>query len=120
MFAADRPQGVRVPDQQLRTGGTGQPNTVGSIIPFQPYAIQYYDENGEEHRTVVYKMGDNVYVDMNAERWAAGFRSASAFIAKAVNAHHAVLTAPLGPTKDSVDVLAEEAAHGESQTGKTA
>lgn len=110
MFPGDRPQGVRVPEQQLRPGGTGQPNTVGSIIPLQPFAVQYFDENGQEHHTIVYKMGNTVYFDMNAERWAAGLRQASAFIAKAVNAEHAVLMSPATPAGDAVDVLATEEA----------
>lgn len=110
MFPGERPQGVRVPEQQLRPGGTGQPNTVGSIIPLQPYAVQYYDEYGLEHHTIVYKMGNGVYFDMNAERWAAGLRQASAFIAQAVNAEHAVLASPPAPSSDPVDVLAAEEA----------
>lgn len=108
----DRPQGVRIPEQQLRPGGKGQPNTVGTIAPLQPFGVQYFDENGQEHHTVVYKMGDAVYFDMNAERWAAGLRQAAPYIAKAVNAEHAVLTSPVAPGPDQVDVLAAEAAGG--------
>jgi hypothetical protein len=116
MFPGDRPQGVRVPDQQLRSGVTGQPNTVGQIIAMQPYAVQYYDENGQEHRTIVYKMGNSVYFDVNAERWAAGLRQASGFIAQAVNAEHAVLMSPPGPSSDAVDVLAKEEVSGQAST----
>jgi hypothetical protein len=85
---------------------------VGSIIPLQPFAVQYFDENGLEHRTIVYKMGDTVYYDMNAERWAAGLRQAAPYIAKAVNAEHAVMATPLAPGADQVDVLASEAVGG--------
>lgn len=108
MFPAERPHGVRVPDQQLRPGGSGTPGTVGSIVPLQLYAVQYFDENGQEHHTVVYKMGPSVYFDVNAERWAAGLRQAAGFIAQAVNAEHTVLMSPPTPAGDQVDILAVE------------
>lgn len=109
MLPGERPQGVTIPEQQMRTGNTGQPNTVAHIIPLQPFAVQYYDEHGHERSTIVYKMGDDVYFDRNAERWSAGLARAANYIKDAVNAEHAAFSSPVAPP-DDVDVLAEEVA----------
>lgn len=113
MFA-DRPQGVRIPEQQLRGTDKGEPNTVKHVIPLALYAIQYFDENGQEHRTVVYKLGNDVYYDLNAERWASGLRQAASFVSKAVNEEHGALISPPTPTADPVDVLAVEESSGKA------
>lgn len=112
MLPGERPQGVRVPESQLRSGNTGEPNTVGHIQQLIPYAVQYFDEHGQEHSTIVYKMGKTVYFDMGAERWAAGLRQAAPYITKAVNAEHAVQMAPAAPSGDPVEVIAGEQAGG--------
>jgi hypothetical protein len=81
-----------------------------------PYAVQYYDENGRECNTIVYKMGDTVYFDRNAERWAAGLARAAAYIKDAVNAEHAAFLAPTTPGDDGVDILAQEEADAQDPT----
>ncbi len=116
MLPGERPQGVTIPDQQLRSGNTGTPNTVVHIIPLQPFAVQYFDETGQEHNTIVYKAGDTVYFDRNAERWAAGLAQAASYIKDAVNAEHAAFLSPPVPTDDDVDVLATETANAENPT----
>lgn len=108
MQANQRPTGVTIPDQQLRSGERGAPNTVAHIIPLQPIGVQYFDEHGVQRSTVVYKMGDTVYFDPNAERWQAGLGQASAYIKDAVNAELSAFTAPPAPAPDAVDVIAGE------------
>lgn len=111
-----RPQGVTIPDSQLRSGETGQPNTVAHVVPMQPYAVQYFDEHGHAHSTIVWKSGDMVYFDRNAERWAAGLAQAAPYIKDAVNAEYAVQTAPEAPTgADAVDVIASEISDAQNQ-----
>lgn len=108
MLNNQRPVGVTIPEQQLRTGKTGPPNTVTNIVPLQPVGVQYYDQNGVQKSTVVYRMGNDVYFDANAERWQASLSRAADFIQTAVNAEFAVLQAEPAPGLDTVDVLAKE------------
>lgn len=111
-----RPQGVTIPESQLRSGETGQFNTVAHVIPMQPYAVQYYDEHGHAHNTIVWKSGNMVYFDRNAERWASGLAQAAPYIRDAVNAEHAVFLAPEAPTDaDAVDVIASEMSNAQNQ-----
>lgn len=111
-----RPQGVTIPDSQLRSGESGQPNTVAHVVPMQPYAVQYYDEHGHAHSTVVWRSGNMVYYDRNAERWASGLAQAAPYIRDAVNAEFAVQAAPEAPTDvDEVDVIASEIANARNQ-----
>jgi len=116
MLSASRPQGVMIPDSQMRGQGTGSPNTVAHVVPMQPYAVQYFDEHGREHNTIVYKVGNVVYFDHNAERWAAGLGQAAGYIKTAVNADHAAFLSPPAPNDDHVDVLAAEEASAQAQT----
>lgn len=115
MQPGERPHGVMIPKHQMQSGEIGTPNTVVHVIPMQPYAVQYYDENGREVNTIVYKMGDTVYFDRNAERWAAGLAQAAAYIKDAVNAEQAAFSAPPTPGDDDVDVLAQEEASAHNQ-----
>lgn len=115
MYPGERPQGVRVPDSQLRSGNTGKPNSVSYAIPLVPYAVQYFDENGQQHTAIAYKMGNDVYFDLNSERWAAGLRQASKYIADAVNKEHESLNSPALP-KDVVDVIASEVGNGQDSS----
>lgn len=108
MFPGERPIGVRVPESQLRSGLSGRPNSVSNVAPLVPYAIEYYDENGQQHTAVAYKMGDVVYLDLNSERWAASMKPATEYISKAVKAEHDARTSTEVPIKDLVDVLAGE------------
>ncbi len=117
MFSNQRPQGVTIPDQQLRSGERGTPNTVLHIFPLVPIGVQYCDEHGVQRSTVVYKMGDTVYFDRSAERWQAGLSEAADYIKDAVNAEHAAFLAPSAPMPDAVDVIAdEESASAETPT----
>jgi hypothetical protein len=104
-----------IPVQQMKSGETGAPNTVVHVIPMQPFAVQYFDEHGKETNTIVYKMGDTVYFDRNAERWAAGLAQAASYIKDAVNAENAAFLAPPTPGDDAVDVLAQEEASAQDQ-----
>jgi hypothetical protein len=110
----ERNQGVHKPGGQVSTG-RGEPNTISHAVQMIPYAIQYYDEHGEAHATVAYKAGKIVYMDMNAERWAAGLRQASDFIREAVLKMDASMmlgsTPDTGvPQVDAVDVVSGETA----------
>lgn len=111
----ERNQGVRIPEGQL-SSGRGEPNTISHAVPMIPYAIQYFDENGEAHATVAYKAGEIVYMDMNAERWAAGLRQASSFIKEAVLRMDASMLSGTAldtgvPQVDAVDVVSGETAN---------
>jgi hypothetical protein len=98
-----RPQGVTLPASQLQ-GERGEPNTVYHAVPMLPVAIEYTDENGVRHKTVVYKVGKAVYIDMNADRWAAGLRPAAAYIADVVNKEIDSQAASV-PSRDTVSVM---------------
>jgi len=103
----ERSQGVRVPDGQL-SSGKGEPKTVAHVVPMQPFAIEYCDEHGDKHATIAYKIGDVVYMDMNAERWAAGLRQASPFIKDAVERVASADTNAPVPEKDDVDIVSDK------------
>ena len=106
-----RQQGVTVPESQRMSDQKGPPKTVAHVVPMQPYAVQWFDERGNAHNDIVYKIGNMVYYDRNAESWASGLQQASDFIKNAVNAEHAVAFSPPAPTSDTVDVLAMEQAN---------
>lgn len=100
-----RPQGVTIPASQLQ-GEHGEPNTVYHAIPMIPVAIEYTDETGVRHTTIVYKVGKAVYIDMNADRWAAGLRPAASYIADVVNKEVDSQTASI-PNEDTVNVIGD-------------
>ncbi len=109
MFSNQPSQGVTIPQGQL-SSGRGEPNTIKHAVAMVPYAIQYFDEHGEAHNTVAYKVGDIVYMDMGAERWASNLKQASDFIKEAVldmAANNSDVSLPV-PDKDAVDVVSAE------------
>ena len=101
-----RPQGVQVPQQQLAPDETGPPNTVRHVVPMIPCAVQYFDEHGQAHNTIVYKIGKAIYFDPNAERWAAGLRQSADYIVQAVERELSAMQAPV-PTEDKVEVIGD-------------
>lgn len=100
-----RPQGVTLPASQLQ-GDRGEPNTVFHVMPMIPVAVEYSDETGVKHRTVVYKVGKAVYFDSNADRWAANLRPAAPFLAQAVLKEVESAEASI-PATDTVSILDE-------------
>ena len=99
-----RPQGVQVPQGQLSPDEMGPANTVKHVIPMIPCAVQYFDEHGKAHNTIVYKIGSAIYFDMNAERWASGLRGAADYIVEAVEKELSAHAASV-PDEDKVDVM---------------
>lgn len=60
-------------------GTTAEPNvapvkTLTHCEPVKMFAVEFGDEQGKEIRTVVFKVGDVIYVDPNGEQWARSLR----------------------------------------------
>ena len=108
MLPAVRQTGVRIPDDQL-TQGQGAPNTVGHVIPAQMVAVQYFDEYGKGHNTVLLRVGTELYHAPNGEQWAAALKQAAPWLKEVVMPELDSEKVPI-PTEDEVDVVASETA----------
>lgn len=106
MFGPPR-QGVQIPAGQLQEDGIAEPKTVLHIAPAQMVAVQYADEHGKKHNTVLLKVGDTVYHAPDGERWAAGLKQASGWLANAVIAEIDSGSVSV-PDKDNVDIYPQD------------
>jgi hypothetical protein len=65
--------------------------------------VQYFDERGRARSTVVFAVGDVVYVPENAETWARNLRPATKWLQEAVKAKMPVRSS--APSADNVDII---------------
>jgi len=87
----------------------GPPNTVAHVVPANMVAVQYFDEYGKAHSTVLLKVGGMVYHAPNGEQWAGALRPASGWLAEKVKTVMDSKDAPL-PVTDAVDVIGTQVA----------
>lgn len=102
MFGPGR-QGVQIPAGQLQEEGLAPPKTVLHVAPAQMVAVQYADEHGKKHNTVLLKVGDTVYHAPDGERWASGLKQAAGWLASAVTAEVDSNSVSV-PNNDKVDI----------------
>jgi hypothetical protein len=107
MFNANtRPQGVQIPQGQLQAQGQGAPKSVVHVVPAEMVAVQYADENGDLHNTMLVKVGNQVYHAPNGEQWARQLRPAATWLADHVNKEIDSHAAPI--PDDAVDVFPKD------------
>jgi len=97
-----RPVGVVIPNAQ-RPQTRGEPRTVSHAVPCSMVAVQYYDEDGTEHRSVLLRVANKLYVPPNSENWAGALKESAGWLAKGVEG--LISDSGTVPTADSVDVL---------------
>jgi hypothetical protein len=100
-----RTAGVGIPASQ-RTERGNTINTLEAFEPTQTFAVQYTDDTGTQHRTVVMRIGSQWYLPPNGEAWAAAILPLKdgTPIARQLNEAFASRMAPL-PKADAVDIL---------------
>ena len=100
-----RAVGVGIPDGQRVQRGEGI-NSLQHFVPTEMFAVQYCDEGGVEHRTVVMRIGGQWYLPPNGEIWAQSLRplKGDAWLAKQLSEALQSHTAPV-PKTDAVDIL---------------
>lgn len=104
MFPVDRQVGVRIPNEQLAPQASGSPNTVLHAVPAQMVAVQFMDEFGRAHNSVLLRVGADVYHAPNGEQWAAALRPAAGWLREKVLKSLDSEKEPI-PAQDTVDVV---------------
>lgn len=112
----ERQQGVRIPPGQRQEQGTAEPKTVLQTVPAQMVAVQYADENGDLHNTVLLRVGKSVYHTPNGEEWASRLKPAAGWLADHVISEVDSESVPL-PTEDKVDVMPQDSVTMAVQSG---
>ena len=64
-----RTAGVMTPEGQ-RSGGKGLPKTVSHCIPVETFAVEYVDDAGDVHATIMLKVNGTWYLAPNGENYA--------------------------------------------------
>lgn len=99
-----RQVGVGIPDgQRLEEGSTS--STLEHCSPMEQFAVQFTDEQGRIHRTVIVKAFGAFYHPPNGEQWAASLRplKKDGWLSRQMSAR---LNPKDGvPTADAVDVV---------------
>jgi hypothetical protein len=83
-------------------------NTLLHCAPAQMFAIQMGDEQGRRIQTMVFRIGNMLYVDPNGEEWARKIRpiAETTWLAKQLREHFASLDKTVSiPKEDNVDLL---------------
>lgn len=96
---------VAIPEGQYASRGDGV-KTVTHFTPASMFAVQYLDDEGLSHDTVVMHIGGLWYLPPNGEVWARSLRplKEDTWLAKQLSLARASSAAPL-PKVDAVDVL---------------
>jgi len=87
---------------------TGTPKTITHFVPAQMAAVQYVDEQGAVHATVLMKVGNMWYMPPNAEQWAGALKPLASWLAKLCE-EQVDLQKPSVPKEDVVDLFASQA-----------
>lgn len=100
-----RPTGVGIPAGQAATRGNGT-KTLRVFVPTEMFVVQYLDEEGLVHETVVMKVGTEWWLPANGESWVKSVRKLGddTWLVKQLTEAQQVRTAPL-PKADAVDIL---------------
>lgn len=100
-----RKVGVGIPDGQRVQRGDGI-NILQHFVPTEMFAIQYCDESGNEHKTVVMRIAGQWYLPPNGEAWAQALKplKSDTWLAKQLSESFGAHAAPL-PRADAVDIL---------------
>ena len=101
-----RPNGVVLPQSQL-SPGTGVPQTLTGFAEAKSYGVEYVDEAGNKHVTVLMRIGDQWYLPPNGENYASTLRQLNkdTWLAKLLtDRFNNSITASL-PKEDAVDIL---------------
>lgn len=83
-------------------------NTLLHCAPVQMFAIQMGDEQGRNVQTIVFKIGNAIYVDPNGEEWAKKIRPVGekTWLAKQLREFFATLDKSISiPKEDKVDII---------------
>lgn len=108
MLPIGRQVGVMISDDQLRQE-RGVPNSVGAVHPAEMVAVMFFDEHGRGHKTVMLRVGSELYHAPNGEQWSASLRSAAPWLKEKVMKELDVDKIPV-PAEDSVDIVAQQSA----------
>lgn len=104
---SNRPTGVLLPQNQI-SGGKGGPRTVTGFAKLETFGVEYVDDEGVKHTTVVQNMGGQWYLAPNGENFAASLRpvKADTWLAKMLDERFSGDT-NVGalPRQDAVDVV---------------
>lgn len=104
--AAMRPTGVVIPASQLRQQA-GAPRTVTGFAEAKTYGIEYTDDDGTKHTTVVMNIGGQWYMPPNGENYAATLRpiKADTWLGKALEDGRLNSNTSSLPKEDAVDIV---------------
>jgi hypothetical protein len=111
MLNSGRPVGVTLPEGQgqERIQETNKVLALGKPLQLRP--LQYSDEYGRVHATVVFVAEDEMYLDMSTEQSVAKWRPLSESMKKQVAAHLDGESFET-PEKDAVDIVGDAMAGG--------
>jgi hypothetical protein len=84
-------------------------------MPAEMVAVQYFDEYGKAHDTILVRVAGELYHAPNGEQWARSLRRAADWLKEKVFKELDVEKAPI-PTEDTVDVVGTETAKALSET----
>lgn len=105
--AAMRPTGVVVPQSQLRQQQAGAARTITGFAEAKTYGVEYVDDEGTKHTTIVMLIGGQWYLPPNGENYAATLRpiKADTWLGKALEESKANTNTASLPKADAVDVV---------------
>ena len=110
MNSTHRPAGVMTPAGQLNVNAPGTPKTVRHFSEVRTFAVEYLDEQGLPHTTLLQSIGGVWHLAPNGENYAATLRALSkdSWLSKMLEERVSHLDTSKIPKTDSVDVLEDE------------
>lgn len=97
--------GVSTRNNDMSRGPEISPKVVHMCEPVEQLAVVYDDDKGVRRKTVVVRVGDQLYTHPNAEAWAAGLVPVPAahWLSKGVEAKRPRKPVVVTPPSDQVD-----------------
>lgn len=83
-----------------------------NMAPVKLFMVRYGDASGNSHTTLAFQIGNQWYMDPNAEEWASRMRPVSEWLGKQLNTKLSALAAPVVPPQDEVVVVNLGDEHG--------